>query len=63
MPTPAPLARRQLAEFLGSALPASVPGFIAAQAIGGAIAMLTIRTLYPDLPPAAAAEVALPHGT
>ena len=41
--------------------PASVPGFIVAQLIGGAIAIAAIRTLYPDLSPAAAADAVLPH--
>jgi glycerol uptake facilitator-like aquaporin len=43
--------------------PASAPGFIAAQAIGGGLALLAIRTLYPSLSPAAAADVVIPHTT
>jgi arsenate reductase len=43
--------------------PASAPGFIAAQLIGGAIAILAIRTLYPNITPAAAADVVVPHPT
>ena len=43
--------------------PASVPGFIVAEAIGGAVAILTIRALYPDVSPEAAAEIALPHAS
>ena len=41
--------------------PASVPAYIAAQLIGGACAILAIRTLYPDLTPAEAAEAVMPH--
>jgi glycerol uptake facilitator-like aquaporin len=41
--------------------PASVPTFIAAQLIGGAVAILTIRTLYPHVTPEQAADVVLPH--
>jgi len=41
--------------------PASAPGFIAAQAIGGGLAILVIRTLYPSLSPVAAADVVIPH--
>jgi arsenate reductase len=41
--------------------PASVPGFIVAQLAGGGIAIVTIRVLYPDVGPAAAAEVVVPH--
>jgi len=40
--------------------PASVPGYIVAQAAGGAIAILAIRALYPDITPAEAADVLLP---
>ena len=41
--------------------PMSVPGFVIAQAIGGALAILAIRGLYPDITPAEAADVMLPH--
>ncbi len=41
--------------------PASVPGFIAAQIVGGVCAVLAIRVLYPDVTPAEAAEVVMPH--
>jgi glycerol uptake facilitator-like aquaporin len=37
--------------------PASVPGFVVAQLVGGAAALLVLRTLYPDITPAEAAEV------
>ena len=41
--------------------PASVPGFIVAQLAGGLIALGVIRTLYPDVTPADAADVVVPH--
>jgi arsenate reductase len=41
--------------------PASVPAFILAQFVGGACAVAAIRALYPDVTPADAAEVVLPH--
>jgi glycerol uptake facilitator-like aquaporin len=41
--------------------PASVPGFAVAQLAGAVVAVLTIRALYPDVSPADAAEVVLPH--
>jgi arsenate reductase len=41
--------------------PASVPGFIFAQLVGGACAILAIRVLYPDITPADAAEAVMPH--
>jgi uncharacterized membrane protein len=39
--------------------PASVPGFVVAQLIGGAAALLAIAILYPDVTPAEAADVVL----
>lgn len=41
--------------------PASVPAYIIAQAAGGAVAILALRTLYPNVTPADAATVLLPH--
>jgi arsenate reductase len=43
--------------------PASVPGFIGAQLVGAAIAVVGIRTLYPDIQPADAAAVVVPHAS
>lgn len=40
---------------------ASVPAFVLAQLFGGAGAMLALRVLYPDVTPADAAAVVLPH--
>jgi arsenate reductase len=41
--------------------PASVPSFVIAQLVGGAVAIAVIRTLYPDVTPAMAADVVVPH--
>jgi glycerol uptake facilitator-like aquaporin len=41
--------------------PASVPGFVVAQLLGGAIAIGAIRYLYPDVTADEAAEVVMPH--
>jgi glycerol uptake facilitator-like aquaporin len=41
--------------------PASVPGFVAAQLAGAAIAAGVIRMLYPRMEPADAATVVVPH--
>ena len=41
--------------------PASVPGYVVAQLAGGACAILAIRALYPDVKPADAEAVLLPH--
>jgi arsenate reductase len=40
---------------------ASVPGFVGAQLLGGCVAVLALRALYPDVTPARAAEVVVPH--
>ncbi len=41
--------------------PASVPGFILAQLVGGGIAIAVVRALYPDMGPSIAADVVVPH--
>ena len=41
--------------------PASVPGYVIAELVGGVVAIVVLRTLYPDVTPAQAAEVLLPH--
>jgi arsenate reductase len=41
--------------------PASVPGFAIAQVLGGAIAILAIRSLYPAVTATDAAPVVVPH--
>ncbi len=43
--------------------PASVPAFIVFQLLGGAVAIVVLRTLYPDITPDEAAEIMLPHET
>ncbi len=48
------------ATFAGIA-PSSVPAFVAAQVIGGALAVVVIRALYPRLTPAQAADILFPH--
>ena len=42
--------------------PSSAPGYIAAQIIGGLASIALLRVLYPDVTPAEAAEIMLPHG-
>ena len=41
--------------------PSSVPAFIAAEIVGGVLAVVVIRALYPRLTPAEAAEIIVPH--
>jgi glycerol uptake facilitator-like aquaporin len=58
---PAISAGRMFSDTFAGIAPASVPGFVVAQLIGGACAVLVVRVLYPDVTPAQAAEVLLPH--
>jgi glycerol uptake facilitator-like aquaporin len=41
--------------------PASAPGYIVAQLLGGAVAIGVLRVLYPGVAPEDAADVVLPH--
>ena len=41
--------------------PASAPGFVLAQGVGGCLAILTIRALYPHVTPRDAADVVMPR--
>jgi arsenate reductase len=41
--------------------PASVPGYVIAQLVGGVAAIIVLRTLYPDVTPEEAADVVMPH--
>lgn len=58
---PAISVGRMFSDTFAGIAPPSVPSFVIAQLIGGAAAILAIRTLYPDLTPEDAAAVALPH--
>jgi glycerol uptake facilitator-like aquaporin len=60
---PAITVGRTFSNTFAGIAPSSGPGFIAAQAIGGGLAILAIRALYPRLSPAAAADVVVPHET
>jgi arsenate reductase len=58
---PAITVGRMFSDTFAGIAPASVPGFVAAQLVGGAAAVGVIRALYPDITPAVAAEVVVPH--
>jgi arsenate reductase len=58
---PAISVGRMFSNTFAGIAPASVPGFVVAQLVGCACAILVLRGLYPDVTPAEAAEVALPH--
>jgi glycerol uptake facilitator-like aquaporin len=58
---PAISVGRMFSNTFAGIAPASVPGYVAAQLIGGVCAILVVRTLYPDVTPAEAGEVVMPH--
>jgi len=52
---------RMFSDTFAGIAPSSVPSFIGAQIIGGALAVAVIKALYPNVTPAQAAEVIVPH--
>jgi glycerol uptake facilitator-like aquaporin len=58
---PAISVGRMFSNTFAGIAPASVPAYVLAQLLGGVCAILAIRTLYPDVNPAEAAEVVLPR--
>ena len=58
---PAISVGRMFSDTFAGIAPASVPAFVAAQLVGGVVAYGVIRVLYPDVTPAEAADVVVPH--
>ncbi len=58
---PAITIGRMFSDTFAGIAPSSVPAFIAAQIIGGALAVVVIRALYPRFTPAQAADILFPH--
>jgi arsenate reductase len=58
---PAISVGRMFSDTFAGIAPASVPAFVVAQLVGGAVAIGVIRILYPDITPDEAAEVMVPH--
>jgi glycerol uptake facilitator-like aquaporin len=58
---PAISVGRMFSNTFAGIAPASVPGFVLAQLVGSACAILVIGLLYPDVSPEEAAEILLPH--
>jgi glycerol uptake facilitator-like aquaporin len=58
---PAISVGRMLSDTFAGIAPASVPGYVVAQLIGGLCAVIVIRAIYPVLTPAQAADVVVPH--
>lgn len=59
---PAITIGRMFSNTFAGIAPASAPGFILAQLVGGIVAVVTPRALYPDVTPEEAADIVLPHG-
>ena len=58
---PAIAVGRMFSDSFAGIAPSSVPSFIGAQAVGGILAIGVIKALYPELTPAEAADVVVPH--
>jgi glycerol uptake facilitator-like aquaporin len=59
---PAITAGRMFSDTFAGIAPSSAPAFIAAQIIGGALAIVVIKVLYPRLTPAEASVTGQPNG-
>jgi len=59
---PAITVGRMFSNSFAGIAPSSAPGFIGAQLVGGALAIVAVRALYPGISPAQAAGVVVPHG-
>jgi glycerol uptake facilitator-like aquaporin len=58
---PAISVGRMFSDTFAGIAPASVPAFVIAQLVGGAVAIAVLRVLYSDITPEEAAEVMVPH--
>jgi glycerol uptake facilitator-like aquaporin len=58
---PAITVGRMLSDTFAGIAPASVPAFVAAQLVGGALAVLAVKVLYPGVTPDEAGTVMLAH--
>ena len=58
---PAIAVGRMFSDTFAGIAPSSVPPFIAAEIIGGALAIVVIKALYPRLTQAEAAQIIVPH--
>jgi arsenate reductase len=60
---PAITIGRMFSNTFAGIAPSSVPSFIGAQIIGGALAIVAIKALYPSITPADATDVIVPHNS
>ena len=58
---PAITVGRMFSDTFTGIAPSSAPSFIAAQIVGGVLAVVVIRALYPRITPAQAADIVVPH--
>ena len=58
---PAITVGRMFSNSFAGIAPASAPSFIAAQLVGGLVAVVALFALYPQVTPAQAADVVVPH--
>jgi arsenate reductase len=58
---PAISVGRMFSDTFAGIAPASVPAYVVVQLVGGGVALVLIRVLYPDLSSADAAEIMLPQ--
>jgi glycerol uptake facilitator-like aquaporin len=58
---PAIAVGRMFSDTFAGIAPSSVPSFIAAEIVGGALAIGVIKMLYPGITPAQAADIVVPH--
>ena len=58
---PAITVGRMFSNTFAGIAPSSAPTFIAAQVVGGVLAVLVIKALYPDVTPAEASDIVFPH--
>lgn len=58
---PAITIGRMFSDTFAGIAPSSTPMFVAAQAIGGGLALLLVRALYPGVTASQAADVVVPH--
>jgi glycerol uptake facilitator-like aquaporin len=59
---PAIAVGRMFSNTFAGIAPSSVPGFVLAEIGGGVLGFLLIRALYPNVTPAEASDVVMPHG-
>ena len=60
---PAITIGRMFSNTFAGIAPSSVPSFIAAQIVGGVLAVVVIKVLYPSITPADAADIIVPHNS